>query len=238
MTARGGRSTSRSPLLVLAAAAGVALLTAGVYLLLQPPRLAVDDAGALPAAAVASAGAAAGTSAPLPPPSSAADPPPPSTSVPPPTSLHVPPQPPEALRVPAVKLAARVVPIGAERSGALQLPDDPHVVGWWAAGALPGSESGSVVLAGHVDSARLGAGVLEGVVELPLPADVAVVDTSGDTTTYRLVARRTFSKTALPSDLFRREGSPQLVIVTCGGPFDTSSRHYEDNVVLYGVPEG
>lgn len=197
--------------------------------MLQPPRLAVDDVGAVPAAAATRT-----------PPDNATTPTPSPTGVsshgrtsPSPLAVS---SPPEALRVPAAGVATQVVPIGVERSGALQLPEDRNVVGWWAAGALPGSAQGSVVLAGHVDSARLGAGVLKGLVELPLPADVEVADSSGDVTAYQLVARRTFSKTALPADVFRRDGTPQLVIVTCGGPFDTRTGHYRDNVVLYAVP--
>jgi hypothetical protein len=28
-----------------------------------------------------------------------------------------------------------------------------------------------------------------------------------------------------------------LAVVTCGGPFDSSTGHYWDNVVVYAVPE-
>ena len=57
--------------------------------------------------------------------------------------------------------AAPVVPVGLHPDGALVIPDDVRqVVGWWTGGAKAGEAFGSVVVAGHVDSARRGIGVL------------------------------------------------------------------------------
>jgi hypothetical protein len=51
-----------------------------------------------------------------------------------------------------------------------------------------------------------------------------------------VVARRSYGKQDLPDLLFTRAGSPFLTLVTCGGVFDQSTRHYSDNVVVYAVP--
>ena len=48
---------------------------------------------------------------------------------------------------------AAVVPVLAP-GGALDVPADPQVIGWWSAGPRPGSAAGTVVLAGHVDTAE------------------------------------------------------------------------------------
>ena len=54
---------------------------------------------------------------------------------------------------------------------------------------------------------------------------------------YRVAAVRTYPKqTGIPPDVFTRAGSPRLVLITCGGPFDSATGNYEDNVVLYAVP--
>ena len=44
------------------------------------------------------------------------------------------------------------------RLGVLDVPQNIDRVGWWRDGAAPGSSAGTILLAGHVDSARRGAG--------------------------------------------------------------------------------
>ena len=67
------------------------------------------------------------------------------------------PSPPTAIRIPALGVRAAVVPVLAP-GGALDVPADPQVIGWWSAGPRPGSAAGTVVLAGHVDTAERGLG--------------------------------------------------------------------------------
>jgi hypothetical protein len=44
-------------------------------------------------------------------------------------------------------------------------------------------------------------------------------------------------KHALPTtSLFDRSGPRRLVLVTCGGTFDTVSRTYSDNVLVHAKP--
>ena len=47
---------------------------------------------------------------------------------------------------------------------------------------------------------------------------------------------KTMSKAALPTNIYTRTGSPKLVLVTCGGPFDAKIGHYRDNIVVTAVP--
>jgi len=58
----------------------------------------------------------------------------------------------------------------------------------------------------------------------------------GRTRRYRVVSVRMMRKEALPTDIYSRRGRARLVLVTCGGPFDSSSRHYRDNIVVTAVP--
>jgi len=36
--------------------------------------------------------------------------------------------------------------------------------------------------------------------------------------------------------LFRTDGPPMLTLVTCGGPFDSATHHYRDNIVVSAAP--
>ena len=120
---------------------------------------------------------------------------------------------------------APVVPVSTAPDGSLTLPEEPTTVGWWSPGALPGSGSGSVVLAGHVDSRVAGVG-----------ERITLRDNDGRDIIYDVVARREYHKAELPPDLFTRTGAARLVLITCGGRFDPAARRYDDNVVVFATP--
>ena len=144
--------------------------------------------------------------------------------------------------IPPVRLAlsgfvdAKVQPVATGGDGRLQVPKSPADVGWWAAGASPGSAGGTVLLAGHVDSVRRARGVFAALSQVPVGTKVAVTAGDGDVHWYRIVARRTYRQEALPADLFHGAAKPRLALVTCIGAYDRSTRRYAQNLVLYGVP--
>jgi len=143
--------------------------------------------------------------------------------------------PPVRLALPGV-VEAPVLPVATGSDGRLQMPKSPADVGWWAAGAAPGSAGGTVLLAGHVDSARSARGVFAALSQVQVGAKVAVTAGDGDVHWYRIVARRTYRQEALPADLFHGAAKPRLALVTCIGSYDHSAHRYSHNLVLYGVP--
>ncbi|MDX2971069.1 DUF4142 domain-containing protein [Kribbella solani] len=142
--------------------------------------------------------------------------------------------PPVRLKLPGV-LTAAVQPVGTGGDGRLQLPGSAADVGWWAAGAAPGSAGGTVLLAGHVDTTR-GRGVFAALPDVAVGARVAVTGGDGGVHWYRIVSRRTYEQNALPADLFSGAAKPRLALVTCTGSYDRATRRYSQNLVLYGVP--
>ncbi|NMH99890.1 sortase domain-bontaining protein [Pseudonocardia acidicola] len=142
---------------------------------------------------------------------------------------------PQRLRLPSLGVDAPVVPVGVAAGGALVVPDDPGVLGWWQAGARPGSGHGTVVVDGHVDSAVAGPGALYHLRAVRL-GDRVQLGTDRGTQGYVVRALRSFPKSAPPPDLFAIDGPPRLALITCGGSFDRHTRQYADNVVAYAVP--
>ena len=142
---------------------------------------------------------------------------------------------PRRVRIDALNVDSRVVAVSTLPDGALDVPADPRVLGWWSGSALPGAAEGSVVIDGHVDSAKLGLGALFHLASLPMGSRVQVRTESGSVA-YRVVARRVYAKADLPADVFATSGRPRLVLITCGGSFNSKTRSYRDNVVVYAVP--
>jgi hypothetical protein len=144
---------------------------------------------------------------------------------------------PQFLEIPALALRAPVQAVYVDPAGALGVPSDPRVVGWWAAGPQPGAATGTAVIDGHVDTAAQGPGALFRTSSLR-PGDEVLVRGQTRVLRFRVTALREYSKTLLPAaEVFSRTTAGRLVIVTCGGPFDKRAGHYRDNVVVYAVPE-
>ncbi|WP_149180204.1 class F sortase [Streptomyces sp. TRM49041] len=144
--------------------------------------------------------------------------------------------PPVTLTVPGHVGSLPIDPVAGAEDGTLAVPASPFRLGWWAFGARPGAAHGTLLLAGHLDSAEEGPGPFEALHSLPIGAHAHVAAADGTRHTYRIVARRTYESGTLPGDLFSAEGSPRLVLVTCTGDFDPDARVYAENLVVYGVP--
>lgn len=143
---------------------------------------------------------------------------------------------PVRLSIPSIAVNAHVVAVGIdERSGGVAIPDDVMEAGWYGFGPVPGTP-GSAVVVGHVDARTQGPGAFFRLSAVQPGDRVLVVMSDGSSRRFSVVARREYRKPALPRSIFRSSGPAQLVLVTCGGPFDAATRHYRDNVVVYAVP--
>jgi hypothetical protein len=144
---------------------------------------------------------------------------------------------PVRLVVRSVGLDAPIVPVGVERNGAMALPEDVDHVGWYRYGPPPATAYGSAVLAGHVDDEEQGLGVMARLRSVDVGARVVVARTGGKPSDFTVVSRERIAKAALPVEaLFRREGPPRLVLITCGGAFDSARGAYEENLVVVAEP--
>ncbi len=137
----------------------------------------------------------------------------------------------------SVSIDAPVLAVGIDvGKGVLGVSPDIHHTGWWADGAQPGDTAGSVLIAGHVDSAAGGAGAFFHVKDAKPGDKVVVTTTGGRTFTYKVQSVKSYLKSKLPTDVWSKKGSARLVLVTCGGPFIQAAGHYRDNIVLTAVP--
>jgi hypothetical protein len=153
------------------------------------------------------------------------------------------------LVIPSIGANAPVIPTGATgpNGGAFNVPNSVQVVGWWNGVwqsptgevdekvASPG-QPGVALLAGHIDSAVQGHGALYGLQQIKNGAAVTVYGAKGKVTHWKVTKLEVVDKSALPSTLFVNTGPPRLAVVSCGGPFDSATGHYVDNVIAWAVP--
>jgi hypothetical protein len=119
----------------------------------------------------------------------------------------------------------------------MDIPTNIHTIGWYQWGAAPGNSAGSIVMVGHVDSAQQGLGAFFYLKTLTAGAPITVTTADNKTWNYHVVAREEFPKTTIPlAAIFDQAGPPRLILATCGGAFDHSTKSYYDNIVITALP--
>ena len=140
---------------------------------------------------------------------------------------------PLALSVPAIGVASdRLVDLGVDRDGALEVPADAVTPGWFDLSPQPG-DAGPAVIAGHVDyNGR--EGVFARLGELGEGAEIVVRRADGRDAVFTAYEVQRYAKADFPTELVcGNTDGPELRLITCGGAFDRTSGHYVDNIVAF-----
>lgn len=140
--------------------------------------------------------------------------------------------PPKRVAIPSIGVDSALVGLHRQRDGALEVPKDFAVAGWYRGGVSPG-DTGSAVLVGHVDSYD-GPAVFFRVRELKADDRITVARTDGSQAVFAVYAVEQVPKQAFPTArVYGDTPGPELRLLTCGGRFDARTKHYEDNTVVY-----
>jgi hypothetical protein len=139
---------------------------------------------------------------------------------------------PDRIRIGALGLDRRLIPLRVLRNGSLAAPRRYSDIGWWRDGPQPGV-GGNTVVVGHVDS-KTGPAVFYGLASLRPGASITVGRRDGSLLRFRVKTVRRFPVEQFPANrVYRRNGAPRLVLITCGGRYDRSTGRYTDNVVVF-----
>jgi hypothetical protein len=136
--------------------------------------------------------------------------------------------------IPAIGVNAAVEPVGLTKGGALATPplSARNLTGWWDGGYAPGQD-GPAVIVGHIDSAAAGPLVFYHLGGLK-PGDVAYTEPGNLKFTVTQVQE--VSKNRFPTQtVYGKTSRPTLRLITCGGNFNSSTGHYDDNIIVYAV---
>jgi hypothetical protein len=137
--------------------------------------------------------------------------------------------------IPSLGADGAVTPTGVDDAGQLAIPADARELVWWKYGPTPGAP-GSAVIAGHLDWKGV-LGVFNRLAETPIGERITVIYDDGHEQVFVVTAVDLIDKPAVAvNGTFARDGDPVLRLVTCGGEFDRSIRHYKSNVVVTAVP--
>ena len=136
------------------------------------------------------------------------------------------------LAVPAIGVRTRLIDLGLNRNGTLQVPASTTVAGWFTGSPRPGAV-GPAIIAGHVDS-RTGPAVFFWLRTLRPGERIYVGRADGTLAVFTVTSVRMYRKDEFPTAaVYGPVPDAELRLITCGGIFDESLRSYLSNVVVY-----
>jgi Sortase domain len=145
--------------------------------------------------------------------------------------------PPVRVEIASIGVSSRLVRLGLNGDGTMEVPRDYDLAGWFTGGAMPG-EDGPAVIAGHVDS-KTGPAVFYRLDQLRRGDTVRVQQADGAWLAFEVTGSARYAKAEFPTEaVFGPVPGPVLRLITCGGEFDRSRGSYLDNVVVSARPSG
>ncbi len=143
---------------------------------------------------------------------------------------------PVSLAIPSIGVSSPVNSVGLNPDRTLEVPAPGPLydqAAWYRGSPTPGRVGPSVIL-GHVDSAAGGPSVFYDLGRLRPGKRVTVTLADRSVRTFAIDTVRRFPKDAFPSlEVYGDTSGPELRLITCGGPFDSAARSYEDNTVVF-----
>jgi sortase (surface protein transpeptidase) len=136
------------------------------------------------------------------------------------------------LSIPSLGIRTKLIHLGVNSNGTLQVPASTTVAGWYTGSPRPGTV-GSAIIAGHVDS-RSGPGIFFWLRTLRPGDRVYVGRADGTMAVFTVTRIKKFAKDAFPTAaVYGPVPDAELRLITCGGIFDRSLRSYLSNVVVF-----
>lgn len=145
---------------------------------------------------------------------------------------------PTAIDIPAIGVHSTLQTLGLTAGGVLEVPaPGPRYndAAWYRYSPTPG-QLGPAVISGHVDSAKFGRSVFFRLGDLR-PGDSIDIDrVDGRRAHFTVDGVRVYPKDKFPTALvYGNTDRAALRLLTCGGPFDKTTGHYADNVIVFAT---
>jgi hypothetical protein len=142
---------------------------------------------------------------------------------------------PVSVRIPAIGVDSKLLHLGLNSDGTLQVPSlktNSGEAAWYKYSATPG-QIGSSVIEGHVDSTA-GPAVFFRLGALRPGETVDVTLADGITAIFRVTGVREYPKSRFPARaIYGATDFAALRLITCGGAFDYASGHYLSSTIVF-----
>jgi len=151
-----------------------------------------------------------------------------------PAGKHLPRARPIRLLIPKISVDAPFTALSIGKSGRLNPPPagDVNLVGWYARGASPG-ETGTSIIAGHVDTTTSPAVFVE-LGDLKRGDKFSVERADGRTASFVVDSVEKFAKNNFPDQrVYADTPDAEARLITCAGAYDHAAKDYTKNLVVF-----
>lgn len=134
------------------------------------------------------------------------------------------------IRIPAIGVDSKLMKLGLQKDGSLQVPPSGSPAGWYTGSPTPG-EIGPAIIAGHVD--WNGPAVFYTLNRVRLGDQIIVNRVDGTTATFKVTRVAAFLKNSFPTDaVYGDLAYPGLRLITCGD-YDFKLHKYVRDIVVF-----
>lgn len=142
------------------------------------------------------------------------------------------------LSIPKINVQVAIEPVGLTPDGSIALPKGRDNAAWFKLGPRPG-DGGSAVITGHYGFWKDGGKtVFNDLSKLASGDKLYVKDEKSDTVSFVVRASKTYDQNAdAESALSSNNGQPRLVLVTCAGEWNKTSKSYSQRLVVFADKE-
>lgn len=146
---------------------------------------------------------------------------------------------PVRLQIPKIGVDNQLSQVGLQANGQMEMPWDIETAAWYKYSPTPG-EIGPAVIVGHLDGANYAnmAGVFYRLHELVPGDEISITRADGSVAKFKVLYLKQVPQSNFPTqEIYGNINYAGVRLITCGGTFDSSSGHYNDNTVVFAALE-
>jgi len=147
---------------------------------------------------------------------------------------------PRMLTIKKLGVNAAILPMGAP-GGAMAAPASAWDVGWYNQSALPGSDSGALLIDGHVNDALGTPGVFANLTTLQNGDELQIERGDHQLFVYTVTKVQSVALQNVDMSTMQRSvepGKEGLNLITCSGVYDYKKKTYDHRILVFAVRKG
>lgn len=138
---------------------------------------------------------------------------------------------PAKLLIPKINVASVVQEVGITESGNMGVPEGYTDVGWYKFGTMPGN-TGSAVIAGHVNNRFSLPAVFYDLKDLENGDDIFITTEAGDELHFKVVEKKVYGFNQNVPEVFTDQSGRILNLITCTGTWDKQYKTHDQRLVV------
>ncbi|MEI6751496.1 MAG: class F sortase [Candidatus Saccharibacteria bacterium] len=139
---------------------------------------------------------------------------------------------PAIISIPQINVRGYIQQVGVNTTGAVGVPSNIHLAGWFTSSVLPGAK-GLSILDGHVSGKYID-GIFKHFASVKINNIIEIEFGDKSTKKFSVVEIKKLPEAESVTYLFthRPEIVAQLNLITCGGKFNSKTQTYNDRVII------